>query len=68
MSDEYQKSYNRRLKENIFLAIELSRGGLSYADVMVMPVHRLDEYLDWKIKFDKDREKAKADGLHSLKM
>ena len=39
---------------------------MSYSDVNGMPVHRLEEYLDWKIKFDKDKEKAKADSLKDL--
>jgi len=65
-NDKYQESYLKRLRENIFLAIEL--GGLSYVDIMKMPVHRLDEYLNWKLKYDQDKEKLKADALGHIKL
>ena len=41
---------------------------MSYTDVMAMPVNRLEEYLNWKIKFDQEREKAKADSLEQIKV
>jgi len=43
-------------------------GKMSYTDVMAMPVNRLEEYLNWKIKFDQEREKAKADSLEQIKV
>lgn len=43
-------------------------GKMSYSDVMIMPVNRLEEYLSWKIKFDQEREKAKADSLEQIKV
>jgi len=46
--------------------MELSKN--SYVDVIKMPVHKLEEYLDWKVKFDKEREKIKADSLSNMKL
>ena len=46
--------------------MELSK--MSYDDVMAMPVKRMEEYLNWKIKFDQEREKAKADSLEKIKL
>jgi hypothetical protein len=46
--------------------MELSR--MSYIDVLKMPVHRVEEYLTWKIKFDQDREKAKSESLDKVRM
>ena len=43
-------------------------GKMSWSEVMVMPVNRLEQYLTWKIKFDQDREKAKADSLEQIKV
>jgi len=43
-------------------------GGLSYYQVLAMPVNRLDEYLNWKIKYDQEKEKAKANSLESIKI
>ena len=42
-------------------------GKLQYCDIQKMPVHRLEEYMEWKIKFDQEREKAKADSLENFK-
>ena len=64
-NDIAQEAYCRRLKENIFLAIELS--GMSYVDILKMPVQRLEDYLTWKIKFDQDREKIKSDAQSKIK-
>jgi len=41
---------------------------MSYIDIMKMPVHRLEEYLNWKIKYDQDRQKIKTDALSHLKL
>ena len=46
--------------------MELSK--MSYIDILRMPVHRVDEYITWKLKFDQDREKAKAGGLEKIKL
>jgi hypothetical protein len=40
--------------------------GMSYQNVMAMPVNRLEEYLNWKIKYDQDKEKAKAASLEQI--
>jgi len=44
--------------------MELSK--TSYDAILQMPVKRLEDYLDWKIKHDQDREKAKSDSLSQL--
>ena len=41
---------------------------MSYEDVLHMPVHRVEEYLTWKIKYDQDREKAKSESFDKMKM
>jgi hypothetical protein len=64
MSEEYQDGYNKRLKENVFLAMEL--GKMSYSEVLAMPVNRLEEFLDWKIRYDNEKEKAKANSLEQI--
>lgn len=46
--------------------MELS--GSSYHDIMKMPVKRLEEFIQWKIKFDSDREKAKSESNNKLKI
>ena len=43
------------------MAIELS--GQSYEDLVQMPVKRLEEYIEWKIKFDADVAKLKEEYL-----
>lgn len=65
-SDDYQDSYVKGLKDNIFLAMELS--SMSYSDVMAMPVHRLDDFLDWKIRYDQEKEKAKSNSLDQISL
>jgi hypothetical protein len=66
MSEDFQRSFEKSFKENIFLTMELSK--MSYDDVMAMPVKKMEEYLNWKIKFDQEREKAKADSLEKIKL
>ena len=41
---------------------------MSYVDILKMPVMRVQEYLNWKLKFDHDREKAKFDSLDKMKV
>lgn len=65
-NDKEIDRYNKQLKENVFLAIELGR--MSYVDIMRMPVKRLEEYIDWKIKFDTDKEKRKSEELEGLRL
>jgi len=42
-------------------------GKLGYYDICKMPAHKLEQYLEWKIKYDQDRERAKADSLENIK-
>ncbi len=41
---------------------------MSYSEVLAMPVNRLEEYLNCKIKYDSDKEKAKADSLERIQV
>lgn len=41
---------------------------LDYYSIMIMPVKRLTDIIDWKIKFDKDKEKQRSQGLGDLKL
>jgi len=41
-------------------------GKQQYPSVMEMPVHRLDNYLEWKIKFDEELAKLKAEKLEQI--
>ena len=43
-------------------------GKLSYTDILQMPVNRLEEYLTWKVRFDQEREKSKAESLGKIKI
>lgn len=45
--------------------MELSKN--SYTQVLDMPVDELGKYLDWKIKFDKEREKAQNEAMSNMK-
>lgn len=40
---------------------------MSYLDIMAMPVFKLSEYIEWKLKYDNDKERAKAKNLEDLK-
>ena len=46
--------------------MELSK--MSYIDILKMPVNKLDEYVNWKLKFDHDKERAKSDGLDKIRI
>jgi hypothetical protein len=48
------------------MMMELSH--MSYIDILKMPVYRVEEYLNWKMKFDSDRAKAKTDGLDKIRL
>lgn len=45
--------------------MELSK--MSYHEVRCMPVYELQEYAKWKLKYDEDREKSRADSLDQIK-
>ena len=64
MNSSFQDAYIKRHKENIFLTMELS--GMGYIDIIKMPIYRLDEYLNWKIRYDEEKEKLKSEGLDRL--
>ena len=40
---------------------------MSYMDILQMPVDDMHKYIDWKIKYDQDVEKAKQKALEELK-
>ena len=47
--------YKRTLTENIFTCMEMSKQ--SYVEVMNMPVKRLYDYLEWKVKLEEEKRK-----------
>jgi hypothetical protein len=46
----------------------MNLSSMSYNQILSMPVNRLEQYLNWKIKHDRENEKAKADSLDQIKM
>ena len=59
------ESYLKDTRDNIFLAMELSK--MSYDDIIDMPVDELTQYINWKIKFDKDKNDAQLKSLEKMK-
>ena len=47
------------------MAMNLS--GQSYVDIIEMPVKKLEEYIEWKTKFDSDIAKMKEEYLKNIK-
>lgn len=45
----------------------MNLSGMSYIDILQMPVLVFKKYMDWKIKYDSDREKQKADAFARIK-
>jgi hypothetical protein len=45
----------------------MQMSGMSYIHVLQMPVDDMCKYIDWKIKYDQDVEKAKQKALDELK-
>ena len=41
-------------------------GKQQYLSIMEMPAKRLDNYLDWKLKFDEEMAKLKAEKLEQI--
>lgn len=39
---------------------------MSYSDIIEMPVYELQQYIDWKIKFDKDRQQAENEAMEKM--
>ena len=64
-SEKAIESYLKDARDNIFLAIELSK--MSYVDIIQMPVDDLQQYISWKIKFDKDKNDAQIRSLEKMK-
>jgi hypothetical protein len=63
-NEKAQDKYTKTLEENIFLTMEL--GKQQYSSIIEMPVKRLENYLTWKIKFDEDTAKSKAENLEQI--
>jgi len=59
LHDEIDR-FRKDLQLNIFSAIELSKGSISYQDIMQMPINRFSDYLIWK----SDLEKAKQEKIN----
>lgn len=45
----------------------MQMSGMSYIDILQMPVDDMSKYIDWKIKYDQDVEKAKQKALEEIK-
>jgi len=45
----------------------MQMSGMSYIDIIQMPVDTIGKYIDWKVKYDQDVEKAKQKALEDLK-
>ena len=39
---------------------------IPYNDILEMPVNKVEKYLNWKMKFDEELAKAKADKLEQI--
>lgn len=64
-NDKNVQEYLNSVREDIFLTMELAK--CSYTDVLLMPVSEVGKYLDWKIKFDREREKAQQEAMSNMK-
>ena len=45
----------------------MQMSGMSYIEICQMPVNSMGKYIDWKIKYDQDLEKAKQKALQELR-
>jgi len=50
------------LEEEVFACMERSKQ--SYAEVMLMPVKKLENYLRWKVRLEDEKEKALEETLN----
>lgn len=41
--------------------------GMSYTDIQLMPVDSINKYIDWKIKYDTDIQKAKQKAYDEMR-
>lgn len=65
LSDDNITKYLEATREDVFLAMELS--GNSFGDIIEMPVGELSKYLEWKIKFDKEKQKQQNEAMSNMK-
>jgi hypothetical protein len=54
-SSEYRESFLEAQNELIFAAMEA--GHQQYESIVKMPVQKLNDYLKWKTKLEKEKEK-----------
>jgi len=59
------KEFIRIHDENVFFMMQLS--GMSYIDIQKMPVDKINRYIDWKLKWDADVQKAKQKAFDEMK-
>ena len=64
-NDKSVEDYLKDIRESIYICMELSK--MSYIDILYMPVFEFREYINWKIKYDKDREEAQAKAMDQMK-
>ena len=41
--------------------------GMSYTDIQLMPVDKINKYIDWKLKWDADVQKAKEKAFEEMR-
>ena len=41
--------------------------GMSYTDIQLMPVDAINKYIDWKLKYDADIQKAKQKAYDEMR-
>ena len=41
--------------------------GMSYIDILQMPVQALTDYADWKLKYDEETRKAEQKAIESIR-
>jgi hypothetical protein len=54
LNEDKIKAWKRDFQSNVFYTMELSKQ--SYSEIMNLPVKRFHDYVDWKIKYNKDNK------------
>lgn len=57
--------FNKVSSENKFLLMELSK--MSYLDILKMPISECRKYVQWKVKYDKERQEAQKKAMENMK-
>ncbi len=41
---------------------------MSYVDILKMPIHELKDYINWKLKYESETEKARSESFDKMKV